>query len=106
MTSLWLKLIQLRYVYGLNQNGENDQCMIEAYLLRYVYGLNQNGEYDQSMIEAYSVKVCIHNKSKWRVWPVYDWSLSGVNFSSHTRKMQVKKVISEVVFSLLAFSRE
>ena len=62
MTSLWLKLIQLRYVYRINQNGE----------------------YDQSMIEAYQ----------------------GSNFSSHTRKMQVKKVISEVVFFLLAFSRE
>ena len=30
----------------------------------------------------------------------------GLNLSSHTRKMRVKKVISEVVFSLLAFSRE
>ena len=28
------------------------------------------------------------------------------NFSSHTRKMRVKKANSEVVFSLLAFSRE
>ena len=57
----------LRYVNGKNQNGEYDQSMIEAYLLRYVYGLNQNGEYDQCMIEAYSVKVCIRNKSKWRI---------------------------------------
>ena len=32
--------------------------------------------------------------------------LRGSNLSSHTRKMQVKKAISEVVFSLLAFSRE
>ena len=30
----------------------------------------------------------------------------GSNFSSLTRKMGVKKAISEVVFSLLAFSRE
>ena len=30
----------------------------------------------------------------------------GSNFSSHTRKMGVKKANSEVVFSLLAFSRE
>ena len=30
----------------------------------------------------------------------------GSNLSSHTRKMRVKKAISEVVFSLLAFSRE
>ena len=30
----------------------------------------------------------------------------GSNFSSHTRKMRVIKAISEVVFSLLAFSRE
>ena len=29
--------------------------------------------------------------------------LQGSNFSSHTRKMRVKKAISEVVFSLLAF---
>ena len=57
----------LKYVYRINQNGEYDQSMIEAYLLRYEYGINQNGEYDQSMIEAYSVKVCIRNKSKWRI---------------------------------------
>ena len=30
----------------------------------------------------------------------------GSNFSPHTRKMRVKKAISEVVFCLLAFSRE
>ena len=30
----------------------------------------------------------------------------GSDFSSHTRKMRVKKAISEVVFSLLAFSCE
>ena len=33
-------------------------------------------------------------------------SMQGSNFSSHTRKMRVKKAISEVVFSLLAFFRE
>ena len=32
--------------------------------------------------------------------------IQGSNFSSRTRKMQVKKAISEVVFSLLAFSHE
>ena len=32
--------------------------------------------------------------------------IQGSNLSSHTRKMRVKKPISEVVFSLLAFSRE
>ena len=32
--------------------------------------------------------------------------IQGSNLSSHTRKMRVKKAISEVVFSLLAFSRE
>ena len=32
--------------------------------------------------------------------------MQGSNFSSHTRKMRIKKAISEVVFSLLAFSRE
>ena len=39
---------------------------------------------------------------------LYGYSLGaqGSNFSSHTRKMRVKKAISEVVFSLLAFSRE
>ena len=30
----------------------------------------------------------------------------GSNFSSHTRKMRIKKANSEVVFSLLEFSRE
>ena len=33
-------------------------------------------------------------------------AMQGSNFSSHTRKMRVKKAISKVVFSLLAFSRE
>ena len=35
-----------------------------------------------------------------------DLAQDSSNLSSHTRKMRVKKAISEVVFSLLAFSRE
>ena len=59
MTSLWLKLILLRYVYRINQNGEYDQSMIEAYSVKVCIQNKSNGENDQSMIEAYSVKVCL-----------------------------------------------
>ena len=55
-----MKLIPLRYFYGINRIWEYEQSLIDsAYSVNvYIYGMNLIAEYDQSMTDAvYSVVI-------------------------------------------------